>query len=123
MSSSTSLLQNARIALCQVMVFGTDKVANIKKASDTITKAVLECRDKKLDIAIRDLFNNNINKRTSGITDVSKIILEEHITHMIQWVLSDIQLMRSTSSFFVVDLKEKVNKVCDYIYSIENAKH
>jgi len=79
--------------------------------------------EEKLDIAIRDLFSSSISKRTTGVTDLSKVILEEHITHMIQWVLSDIQLMRSTSSFFVVDLKEKVNKVCDYIYSIEKAKH
>ena len=50
--STISLIQNARIALCQVMVHGTDKVANIRKASDTITKAVIECRDKKLDIAV-----------------------------------------------------------------------
>jgi hypothetical protein len=79
--------------------------------------------EEKLDIAIRDLFNSSISKRTSGVTDLSKVILEEHITHMIQWVLSDIQLMKSTSSFFVVDLKEKVNKICDYVYSIEKAKH
>jgi len=51
-STTSSLIQNARIALCQVMVHGTDKVVNIRKASDTITKAVIECRDKKLDIAV-----------------------------------------------------------------------
>lgn len=78
--------------------------------------------EEKLEVAIRDLFASNMRKKQIGSTDFSSSILEEHIDHMLQWVLSDIKLMRATSSFFVVDLKEKVNRVCDYVYNIAKAQ-
>ena len=78
--------------------------------------------EEKIEEAIRDLFAKSLRKRTKAISDFSKLMLEEHVTHIIEWVLSDIRLMKSTSSFFVIDLKEKVNKVCDYISSIEKSK-
>jgi len=76
----------------------------------------------KIQLAIRELFNDILKKKIILTSEFSKEILEEHINHVIECLLEDIQLMKSTSSFFVVDLKDKISKVCDYIISIEKVE-
>jgi hypothetical protein len=78
--------------------------------------------EEKIQLAIRELFDNTLKKKIIFKSEFTKEILEEHINHVVECLMEDIQLMKSTSSFFVVDLKDKISKVCDYIISIEKVE-
>ena len=76
----------------------------------------------KIQLSIREQFENTLKKKMKITSEFSKEILEEYINHVVESFIEDIQLMKASSSLFVVDLKAKISTVCDYIMSVEKVE-